>query len=1305
MPIPVPSPFARRLAVICGWLLLAIFPLLAQPDRIADSVDVAKTKLLAGNRSPKALLPDDQGPVDSSQRIGGITIVFKPSAGQTADLGQLLQQQRDPASPNYRKWLTPDQYGDRFGLSRNDLAKVTSWLEAEGFRVDYVARGRTWVMFSGTAGQVLGAFHTAVHRYSVQGELHFANAADPAIPAALSPVVLLIRGLDDFRTEPRRPNALPVANFTASNGGHALVPGDIATIYDIGPLYQAGITGTGQKVAVVGQTDIYLSDIEHFRSQFGLPANNPELVLVAGSPDPGVSSGDLVEASLDLEYSGGIAPNATILFVYSIDVWTSIIYAVDQALAPVISTSYGYCEPQISSAPASTAAYLQSIAEQANSMGITWVASSGDTGAADCDLTSEQAARQGLAVDLPASVPEVTGVGGTEFMEGSGRYWASTNNSNGSSALSYIPEMAWNDTAALGALAATGGGASIFFVKPSWQSGTGVPNDGARDVPDLSFSSAVAHDPYQIYVDGEVVYVGGTSAPTPMFAGVLALLNQYQVSSGSQSQPGLGNINPTLYRLAQTAGIFHDVTVGNNILPCASGSPNCTNGELGYSAGVGYDRTTGLGSVDVYNLVTLWKSSQPVATTTTVTPSVASINTDGSTLLTATVQAVAGIAVPNGSVSFTYGQTLLGTVALSVSGGVATAALTVKGSQLAAGVDSITASYSGSAAFIGSSGSSSVSVTAVNVAVNSVTPNSGSGASQTFGLVYSDTAGAASLLGAYAWFNATLANSAASSCFVNYDNAVNQINLMNDAGTAWLTATPGAATTLQNSQCTVNVAATSVATSGNTLTLNLAMTFQPAYSGAKNTYMYGTDISGANSGWQQVGTWIAQLVPGTPATVSVTPNSGSGSSQTFALVYSDTAGAASLQVTYAWFNATLANSAASSCFVNYSSGLNQINLLNDAGTAWLTATPGAAITLQNSQCSVNVAATSVAKSGNTLTLNLAMTFQPAYAGAKNTYMYAADVSGANSGWQQEGAWTAQSVSGTPATVSVTPNSGSGTSQTFALVYSDTAGAASLHGVWAWFNATLATSAASSCFVNYDNAVNQINLMNDAGTAWLTATPGSGGTLANSQCSVNVAATSVAKSGSTLTLNLAMTFLPAYAGAKNTYMYAADVSGANSGWQQLGTWTAQSLSGTPATVSVTPNSGSGASQTVALVYSDTAGAASLQGVWAWFNATLADSAASSCFVNYDTAVNQINLMNDAGTAWLTATPGAATMLANSQCSVNVAATSVVPSGNTLTLNLAMTFEAGYAGAKNIYMYDADVSGANSGWQQLGTWTAQ
>jgi hypothetical protein len=238
-----------------------------------------------------------------------------------------------------------------------------------------------------------------------------------------------------------------------------------------------------------------------------------------------------------------------------------------------------------------------------------------------------------------------------------------------------------------------------------------------------------------------------------------------------------------------------------------------------------------------------------------------------------------------------------------------------------------------------------------------------------------------------------------------YSVAANQINLLQNNGTGWLAAAPGAATTLQNSQCSVNVAATSVMWSGNSLTLNLAMTFAPGYAGTKNIYMYAADVSGSNSGWQTLGAWTVPSTAAVPAANSVTPSSGSGAGQSFALQYSDSAGAANLQSVWVYFNATLANPASNSCMLVYSVAANQINLLQNNGTGWFPATPGAAITLQNSQCSLNVAATSVVRSGNTLTLSLAMTFAQAYAGAKKIYMYAADVSGSNSGWETLGAWT------------------------------------------------------------------------------------------------------------------------------------------------------------------------------------------------------------------------------------------------------------------------------------------------------------
>ena len=276
-------------------------------------------------------------------------------------------------------------------------------------------------------------------------------------------------------------------------------------------------------------------------------------------------------------------------------------------------------------------------------------------------------------------------------------------------------------------------------------------------------------------------------------------------------------------------------------------------------------------------------------------------------------------------------------------------------------------------------------------------------------------------------------------------------------------------------------------------------------------------------------------------------------------------------------------------------------------------------------------------------------------------------------------------------VSVTPSSGTGTSHSFALQYSDTAGASNLQSAWAWF-ATTFGNPASSCLLSYQPATNQVILDNDAGTGSMSATVGAATTLQNSQCSLNMASTTVVLSGNTLTLNLALTFQSGYAGAKSVYLYAADLSGTGSGWQPLGTWTVPSSGGpgVASAVSVTPSSGSGTSHNFALQYSDTAGASNLQSAWAWF-ATTFGNPASSCLLSYQSATNQIMLDNDAGTGSLSATVGAATTLQNSQCSLNMASTTVVRSGNTLTLNLAMTFQSGYTGAKSVYLYAADLFG--------------
>jgi subtilase family serine protease len=322
-------------------------------------------------------------------------------------------------------------------LSGDDIAKVTEWLRAQGLTVHDVARGRHWITFSGSAAQMSRAFHTEIHRYVSGGQQHFANAAELSIPAALQGIVSGVEGLDDFRLQPfyrksirSKPDGL-APDQNSSGGSHFLAPDDVAAIYDIAPLYARGIDGTGQKLVIVGQTDLKMTDIHAFRARFNLPPNDPQVVLYG--PDPGLDQTALGEADLDLELSGAIARNATIIYVNSIYVNLSAQYAVDQNLAPVMSMSFGACE-------ISSALTLRSIAQQANAQGITWMISSGDSGAATCDRSAPTPqAEKGATVAYPASLPEATAVGGTEFDEGSGAYWASTNSANSASAASYIP--------------------------------------------------------------------------------------------------------------------------------------------------------------------------------------------------------------------------------------------------------------------------------------------------------------------------------------------------------------------------------------------------------------------------------------------------------------------------------------------------------------------------------------------------------------------------------------------------------------------------------------------------------------------------------------------------------------------------------------------------------------------------------------------------------------------------------------------------------------------------------------------------
>jgi uncharacterized protein (TIGR03437 family) len=554
---------------------------------------------------PLAQFRYDQGPVEGTFRLGYIQMTFRQSAAQREGLDQLLKAQRDPTSPDYHNWLTPEQYADRFGLTLTDLERVTAWLTSAGFRIEYTARGRDWIAFSGTAAQVQSALQASVHRYRISGETHFAVAAEPSIPSELEPLVSTLLGLNDFH-----PKAMAKPAFTSASG-HSLAPGDLATIYDINALYQQGIDGSGQKIVIVGQYEAGASDIQTFRKNYGL--GQAIIKMVPDGTTPGVNPSDLVEADLDLEWASAIARNATLIYVYGADADISAFYAIDQNLAPIVSESFG--SPEACTQPSAPAQY-EAESKKGNALGITWIAASGDSGAASgqlgigpCLPGGESAASFGRGVSFPASVPEITAVGGTEFNEGNGSYWSLVNGANGGSALSYIPEMAWNDTVPgdvtqTGPSPAAGGGVSNLYQKPFWQIGPGVPADGHRDLPDIALAAANDHDPYNIITSGQPTYIGGTSAAAPVFAGMLALLNQ------RLQQKGAGNINASLYGLALSSpAMFHDVVNNNNLVSCDAGTLNCVNGTLGYVAGIGYDQATGLGSVDAYNLVTGWSSA------------------------------------------------------------------------------------------------------------------------------------------------------------------------------------------------------------------------------------------------------------------------------------------------------------------------------------------------------------------------------------------------------------------------------------------------------------------------------------------------------------------------------------------------------------------------------------------------------------------------------------------------------------------------------------------------------------------------
>ncbi|HVZ84522.1 MAG TPA: protease pro-enzyme activation domain-containing protein [Terracidiphilus sp.] len=698
---------------------------------------------------------EDAGRLPSDTQLTGITLMFNRSAAQQADLDALLAAQQNPTSSQYHKWLTPAQFGARFGMAQADLDKVEQWLQQQGFTIDEVPPSRNFIRFSGTANQLELAFQTQMHSYKTSdGQKHISPSTSLSVPSAIAPTVEGIHDLTGLRPRSSHAAASRLAHpdYTFNNNGTQYVlfaPGDIKVAYDINPLIQGGSDGTGQTIVIAGQSEISTSDITNFQNAAGLTAKAPTLTLVPNTGTAAFVSGDQGESDLDVEWSGATAPGATINFIYtgnsqnSNGVFDSVQYAITNGIGNIISVSYGACETELQLASFSQDTLYQEAAAQ----GQTIISSSGDFGSTACygfsNLSTSQ--QQALGVSYPASSQYVTGVGGTEISTANdavGTYWGSASNNSVSltTALSYVPEIAWNDDTLAGqyspsqggGLSAGGGGVSILYnSKPDWQSGvSGIPSDNARDVPDVALYSSPDYPGYlyctsdssdwtsgqtascgnsQFYASSGTAYftiAGGTSFAAPIFAGMVAILNQ---KTGNTSGQGL--INPRLYQLASNAATyttaFHDVISGNNYCTAGTTYGYCSAGGAteGYAAGLGYDQVTGLGSIDLNNLATAWPSAALTASTTTVSAASATdaVGTGDTITITVASGSSSVHTTPTGSVTVTV-DGVDQSPALTLTSGSATYTFTPS----AIGSHVIAVTYAGDGTFSTSSGSTTV---------------------------------------------------------------------------------------------------------------------------------------------------------------------------------------------------------------------------------------------------------------------------------------------------------------------------------------------------------------------------------------------------------------------------------------------------------------------------------------------------------------------------------------------------------------------------------------------------------------------
>jgi Pro-kumamolisin, activation domain/Bacterial Ig-like domain (group 3) len=788
-------------------LMLAPFAHTQVKPKITQAIDPSQRKVLAGTVHPLSKTATDQGRVDSGLAMKDMLLTLRPSADQQAALKKYVDDLHNPNSANFHKWLTPAQYASQFGASDQDLQAVSSWLSSNGFSVEEVSHGKNWIRFSGNASQVENAFQTEIHQYSVKGVKKYANATNLSIPNALTPAVTGVVSMNNFLSNPQHSQPTTVARNAngklarvASTGAATatspaftsagsqietyLLPGDFAKIYDTQGVVKSGINGSGVSIAVVGRSDISISDVEAFRTISGLPFNDPNVIYA--TTDPGVVDGDNVEASLDVEWTGAVAPNAKIDYVIGaststtdgVDIASS--YIVDNALAPIMTVSFGLCEANMSDSQIS---FYHLLWQQAAAEGITVFVSAGDAGASGCNNPGAESTIYGYGVNGLASTAYNVAVGGTEFNDADlNTYWNLNNAKNLSSAIGYIPEAVWNESCAENVAPsftncnfppyylysyAGGGGASSCatrtvdddgtewcaagYTKPSWQTGVGVPQDGVRDIPDVSLAAAGEHDGYIICYEGscqwtknsdgsitldQAAIVGGTSAASPSMAGIMALVEQkhgqfqgvanYQLYQLANAQPsGHCDASQQTDPTQKSSCVFHDITLGTNAVPCFSGNQDCQGTDSpvqvgvglplavfppnsfmdGHAATTGYDLATGLGSVDVANLISSWNVRKTLKSTTTLSLSQTTFKHGTPVTLSGKVSASSGKGTPSGEVLVTASSAGSVLTTPLTSGAYTSSTINLPGGHYALAAD-----YSGDSTY-GTSTSEPVSVT------------------------------------------------------------------------------------------------------------------------------------------------------------------------------------------------------------------------------------------------------------------------------------------------------------------------------------------------------------------------------------------------------------------------------------------------------------------------------------------------------------------------------------------------------------------------------------------------------------------